>query len=228
MFSVSLLVPHGAFVPPCFLPFGRELTALSNSQPIIPPDPGKSRKEIPSTAVWQSISPAEKFWQHLSLNYIFILFCGCVGSVWLQRVGCSLQWLLLLQSMGFRALWLQQLGLMGLVALGHRGSSQTRDRTRVPCIGRWILNHWTSREALYSIIFILAFFSFWVAGLLFVSTMDVYHSGTLFLGFSAWKVLTLCSRARQQALLLRSFLPPLWDRTGAGPCLWALATSLSC
>ena len=25
-------------------------------------------------------------------------------------------------------------------------SSQTRDRTRVPCIGRRILNHWTNRE----------------------------------------------------------------------------------
>ena len=26
------------------------------------------------------------------------------------------------------------------------GSSQTRDRTHVPCTGRWILNHWTTRE----------------------------------------------------------------------------------
>ena len=25
-------------------------------------------------------------------------------------------------------------------------SSQTRDRTRVPCVGRWIPNHWTTRE----------------------------------------------------------------------------------
>ena len=25
-------------------------------------------------------------------------------------------------------------------------SSPTRDQTRVPCIGRWILNHWTTRE----------------------------------------------------------------------------------
>ena len=105
MFSVSLLVPHGAFVPPSFLPFGRELTALSNSQPIIPPDPGNSRKDIPSTAVWQSISPAEKFWQHLSLNYIFILWLFWVYLF--ARVGFSLQWLLLLQSMGSRALGLQ-------------------------------------------------------------------------------------------------------------------------
>ena len=27
-------------------------------------------------------------------------------------------------------------------------SPQTRQRTCVPCIGRWVLNHWTTREAL--------------------------------------------------------------------------------
>ena len=37
---------------------------------------------------------------------------------------------------------------MGLVAPRHVGSSQTRARTRVPCIGRWILNHCATREAL--------------------------------------------------------------------------------
>jgi len=34
------------------------------------------------------------------------------------------------------------------VAPRHVGSSQTRDQTRVPCIGRQILNHWTTREVL--------------------------------------------------------------------------------
>ena len=38
--------------------------------------------------------------------------------------------------------------LTGLVAPRHVGSSQTRARTRVPCIGRQILNHCTTREAL--------------------------------------------------------------------------------
>ena len=37
---------------------------------------------------------------------------------------------------------------MGLVTLRHVGSSQTRDRTHVPCNGRPILNHWATREAL--------------------------------------------------------------------------------
>ena len=41
----------------------------------------------------------------------------------------------------------QQLWLTGLGAPWHVGSSQTRARTRVPCIGRQILNHCATREA---------------------------------------------------------------------------------
>ena len=40
--------------------------------------------------------------------------------------------------------------LTGLVAPWHVGSSQTRARTRVPCIGRRILYHCATREALSS------------------------------------------------------------------------------
>ena len=36
-----------------------------------------------------------------------------------------------------------------LVALWHVKSSQTRDQTYVPCICRWILNHWTTGKVLY-------------------------------------------------------------------------------
>ena len=35
---------------------------------------------------------------------------------------------------------------MGLVALQHVESSQTRNQTCVSCIGRQTLNHWTTRE----------------------------------------------------------------------------------
>ena len=48
----------------------------------------------------------------------------------------------------------QQLWSMGLVAPWHVGSSGNRDRTRVPCIGRWILNHCTTREVPLSFYFI--------------------------------------------------------------------------
>ena len=41
----------------------------------------------------------------------------------------------------------QQLWFTGPVAPRHVGSSQTRARTRVPCIGRQILNHCATREA---------------------------------------------------------------------------------
>ena len=34
----------------------------------------------------------------------------------------------------------------GFVTPQHVGSSQTRARTHVPCIGRWILNHCATRE----------------------------------------------------------------------------------
>ena len=107
------------------------------------------------------------FW----LSWVFIAECGlplvAVSRVYssLCCAGFSLQWLLLLRSMGSRhagfsscGTWAQQLQLVGsraqvqqlwhtgLVALRHVGSSRTRVRTHVPCIGRRILNHCTTRE----------------------------------------------------------------------------------
>ena len=51
----------------------------------------------------------------------------------------------------------QWLWLTGLVAPWHVGSSQTRARTCVPCIGRRILNHCATREA-PCLVFLLRFF----------------------------------------------------------------------
>ena len=42
----------------------------------------------------------------------------------------------------------QQLWCTSLAAPQHADSSRTRDRTCVPCIGRWILYHWTTKEVL--------------------------------------------------------------------------------
>ena len=47
---------------------------------------------------------------------------------------------------------------MGLVALRHVGSSQTRAQTRVPCIGGQTLNHCATREAPLRLFFKLFFF----------------------------------------------------------------------
>ena len=98
----------------------------------------------------------------------FSLVAASGGYSLLWCTGFSLWWLLLLQSMGSRhagfsscgtgaqQLWLagcrvqaQQLQRTGLVALWHVGSSQTRDRIHVPCIGRQTPNHCTTREAPY-------------------------------------------------------------------------------
>ena len=62
-------------------------------------------------------------------------------------LGFSPQWLLLLWSMGSGVGELIVVA-PDSVAPWHTGSSQTRDRSSVRCIGRQIINHWTIREAL--------------------------------------------------------------------------------
>ena len=112
-------------------------------------------------------------------KFIYLFIFGFVGSL-LRCTGFSLWWLFLLQSTGSRraglsscGTWAQQLwhvgsvvvarGLqntgsvvwhMDLVALRHVGSSRTRARTHVPCIGRRILNHCATREAQISTLLI--------------------------------------------------------------------------
>ena len=95
--------------------------------------------------------------------FITYLFFGCVGSSFLcegflqpRQAGATLH----------RAAWAshyrglsccgaqapdaqaQQLWLPGPAVLRNVGSSQTRARTRVPCIDRQTLNHCATREAL--------------------------------------------------------------------------------
>ena len=60
-----------------------------------------------------------------------------------------------LWALGLQELWLagskvlaQWLWLTSSVAPWHVGSPWIRDWTAVPCIARWILNPWTTREAL--------------------------------------------------------------------------------
>ena len=85
--------------------------------------------------------------------------CG-LRALELGLGGCGLQ--ALEHGLGGCGLWALEHGLggcglralehrlggcgTGLVALQHVGSSPPRDRTRVPCIGRWILIDCTTRE----------------------------------------------------------------------------------
>ena len=99
--------------------------------------------------------------------YLFIFIFGCVGSSFLcegclqlRRAGAALHrgarasYCLGLSCCGAQApdAQAQQLWLTDLVALQRVGSSQTRARTCVPCIGRQILNHCATREARYLIL----------------------------------------------------------------------------
>ena len=105
----------------------------------------------------------------LFLKFIYLFIFGCVqslllpvGFLQLQLVGATLpcsartshcSCFPLLWSTGSRhmvfsscGMQAQQLWLTGLVAPWHVGSSQTRAQTRIPHIGRQILNHCATRE----------------------------------------------------------------------------------
>ena len=65
-----------------------------------------------------------------------------------------MQLLLLFRSTGSRladfgicGVWTRKLCYVGVFVPWPVGSSWARDRTCVPSVGRWILNHWTTRKA---------------------------------------------------------------------------------
>ena len=94
----------------------------------------------------------------LLLQAGFSLIAVSRGYCLLRSTGFSLPWLLWLQSTGCGHSGFEQFGLAGsrtqaqwwwctcLAALRHVWSFWTRNRTRVPCSGRQILNHWTTRR----------------------------------------------------------------------------------
>ena len=97
----------------------------------------------------------------LLFTYIFILaalgLCCCArafpscsewGSLSSWGLWASQQSGFSLHSTGYKACRLQQLWHPGLVVLKYVKFSLTRDQTHVLCIGRWILNQWTTREIL--------------------------------------------------------------------------------
>ena len=125
--------------------------------------------------------------------YLFYLFIfGCVGSSFLcegflqlRQVGATLHrgarasHCCGLSCCGAQApdVQAQQLWLTGLVAPRHVGSSQTRARTRVPCISRQIINHCAIREAHEHILNALHFYPspcFMLLTLYFVSFYFMY------------------------------------------------------
>ena len=76
--------------------------------------------------------------------------CGVQASLCSGFSYCKPQ---ALEHKGFssRGAWSQYLYRMDLVAAQRVESFQVRDQTRVPCIDRWILNHWITSEVLHMI-----------------------------------------------------------------------------
>ena len=74
--------------------------------------------------------------------------CGVRGLLFVAVHGLLIAVASLVAEHGLYTRGLQYLWCTGLVAPWHVGSFRTRARTRVPCVGRRILNHCATREAL--------------------------------------------------------------------------------
>ena len=74
---------------------------------------------------------------------------GCLELLPLFKLFFGLRWVFAFSSceQGLKGTQAQWLWPEGYVALQHVGlRSLTRDWTCIPCIGRQVLNHWTTRE----------------------------------------------------------------------------------
>ena len=81
------------------------------------------------------------FWLH----WAFVAACG-LSLVAVSRAYSLVHGLLsvvasLLEDHGLYGTWAQYLWLTGLIALPHVEASWARDRTHIPCTGRWIPHH---------------------------------------------------------------------------------------
>ena len=107
----------------------------------------------------------EIFFLHWERLFVYFWLRWVFAAVWEISlvavrgllIAVALRVLLFLRSTSSRAP-AKQLWPTGLAAPRHVEISWTRDQTCVPCIDRWILNHWATREALASWGFKTAFY----------------------------------------------------------------------
>ena len=82
--------------------------------------------------------------------------------------------------------------LTGLVAPRHVGSSQTRARTRVPCIGRQILNHCATREApLYNFYFCFMYWNYVIGCIKFMADISIYKYIFVDISYIFWYIFSV-------------------------------------
>ena len=108
-------------------------------------------------------------------------------------------------------LWV--LGLSSCAALWHVGSFQTRDRTHVPSLGRWILNHWTTREVQHN------FYMHWKPRRLCVPCFIVILALVQWPGIKTTVSLRYACEHTGPAIVLAMF---------AGHLFWLLTSRLTC
>ena len=83
------------------------------------------------------------------LFYSRLLFLSVCVFIWAAvHALCSLSLVVVSSPGGNFSVTEHGFGLVGLVAPWHVGSSQTRGQTHVSCIGRQVLNYWTTGESL--------------------------------------------------------------------------------
>ena len=99
---------------------------------------------------------------------------------------------------------------MGLVAPWHVGSSWTREQTSAPYIGKWLLNHWTTREAQSRCIFKALFLSSPSSSRRFLQGSPCPVSGR-----SAR--ISLCSGTWHPPFLAGALLAPPWAAADQAP-----------
>ena len=87
---------------------------------------------------------------HISMSLLFFSF-SFFFFLALLGLHCCMQ---AFSSCSQRGLLLQ-LWCAGLVATQNVGSSWTKDQTHIPCIGKWILNHWTTRDVQFAYFYLL-------------------------------------------------------------------------
>ena len=111
------------------------------------------------------------------------------------------------------------------------GSSRTRDRTHVPCIGRQILNHWTTRKILEQIFIYKNLLKFNIFFLISMNNSKVFEPRCApclqFSNLAGWRLYSRLVQPRTQGSHLSSSAPS-WRTVFLKGAVYGQATQSVC